>query len=224
MDRLLQDLRFGLRVLWRDRGFAVTALLTLALCIGINAAIFAVVNSVLLRPLPVHDPQRLAIIYNSYPKAGVERSSNGVPDYYDRLREVAAFEELAVYRTTGVTIGIGGDPQRVTSMLARPSLLRMLHVQPLRGRIFAEAGGERGADHEVVLSYGLWQQLYAGRDDAIGAVMRVNGEPHTIVGILPNDFFFIDPAVKLWRPVSFTPDEKSDDARHSNNWQMVGRL
>src|SRR3954470_10916538 len=106
MDRLLQDLRFGLRVLWRDRGFAVTALLTLALCIGINAAIFAVVNSVLLKPLPVTHPERLAVLYNGYPRAGVERSSNGVPDYYDRATQLTAFDELAVYATPGVTIGI----------------------------------------------------------------------------------------------------------------------
>jgi predicted permease len=224
MDRLFQDLRFGLRILWRDRGFAATALLTLALCIGINAAIFAVVNSVLLRPLPVDAPERLATLYNSYPKAGVERASNGVPDYYDRLREVDAFEEQALYRTAGVTIGIDGDPQRVTSMSARPSLLRLLHVTPVRGRIFTEAEGEPGADHQVILTYGLWQQLYAGRDDAIGTQMRINGVPYTIVGVLPRGFFFVDPEVKLWRPVSFTPQERSDDARHSNNWSMVGRL
>ena len=224
MDRLFQDLRFGLRILWRDRGFAVTALLTLALCIGINAAIFAVVNSVLLRPLPVDGPERLATVYNAYPKAGVERASNGVPDYYDRLREVDAFEELALYRNAGVTIGIDGDPQRVSSMIARPSLLRMLHVKPVRGRIFTEAEGETGADRQVILTYGLWQQLYAGREDAVGTQMRINGVPHTIVGVLPSNFFFVDPAVKLWRPLSFTPEQRSDDARHSNNWSMVGRL
>src|SRR6478736_2598650 len=147
MDRLFQDLRFGLRIMWRDRGFAVTALLTLSLC-------------------------------NSYPKAGVERASNGVPDYYDRLREVDAFEEQALYRTAGVTIGIDGDPQRVSSMIARPSLLRMLHVKPLRGRIFTEAEGETGADRQVILTYGLWQQLYAGREDAVGTQMRINGVAH----------------------------------------------
>src|SRR3954447_14268519 len=102
MDRLLQDFRFGVRLLWRDRAFATTALLTLALCIGINAAIFAVVNSVLLQPLPIPQPDRLAVFYNSYPRAGIERSSNGVPDYYDRLNQVPAFDELAVYNTQGV--------------------------------------------------------------------------------------------------------------------------
>ena len=99
MDRALQDLRFAIRFLWRDRSFALTTLLTLAVCIGANAAIFAIINSVLLRPLPVPEPAQLVRIFNSYPRAGVERASNGVPDYYDRLREVDVFEEQALYNT-----------------------------------------------------------------------------------------------------------------------------
>ncbi|HEX2458468.1 MAG TPA: ABC transporter permease [Vicinamibacterales bacterium] len=224
MERLIQDVRFGLRVLWRDRGFALTTMLTLAICIGANAAIFAIVNAVLLRPLPVPQPGRFAVIYNSYPRAGVERASNGVPDYYDRLREVDAFEEQALYNTRGVTVGIDGDPQRITGMIARPSLLRMLEVHPLRGRIFKEDEGEIGNNHRVMLTYALWQQLYAGRDDAVGKELRINGVPYTIVGVLPAGFFFLDPSVKLWMPLGFTPEQKSDDARHSNNWSMVGRL
>jgi putative ABC transport system permease protein len=145
MDRLLQDLRFGLRLLWKDRAFALTTLLTLAVCTGANAAIFAIVNAVLLRPLPVPEADRLVRIYNSYPRAGVERAANGVPDYYDRLREVDVFEEQALYNTRGVTVGIEGDPQRITAMLARPSLLRMLRAQPMPGRIFREEEGKSEA-------------------------------------------------------------------------------
>jgi len=224
MERLIQDVRFGLRVLWRDRGFAVTTLLTLAICIGANAAIFAIINAVLLRPLPVPHPERFAVLYNSYPHAGVERASNGVPDYYDRVRDVDAFEELALYNTRGVTVGIDGDPQRISGMMARPSLLRMLEAHPIRGRIFNEDEGEIGNNRRVVLTYALWQQLYAGRDDAVGKELRINGLQYTIVGILPANFFFLDPAVKLWLPLGFSAQEKSDDARHSNNWSMVGRL
>src|SRR5512145_1320682 len=113
MDRLLQDIRFGVRLLVRDRAFSLTAVLTLAVCIGANASIFAVINSVLLQPLPVPEPGRLVLMHNSYPRAGVERASNGVPDYYDRLRELEAFEEQALYNTRGLTIGIEGDPQRM---------------------------------------------------------------------------------------------------------------
>ncbi len=229
MDRLLQDLKFAVRLLWRDRAFALTTLLTLAVCIGANAAIFAIINSVLLRPLPVPHPEQLVRIFNSYPRAGVERASNGVPDYYDRLREVDVFEEQALYNTRGMTIGgtsggTGGDPQRITGMIARPSLLRMLHVQPLRGRIFAEDEGERGRDRQVILTYALWQQLYAMNETAVGSSLRINGEPYAIVGVLPKDFQFVEPDVRLWVPLSFSAEEKSDDSRHSNNWSMIGRL
>jgi predicted permease len=224
MDYLVQDLRFALRLLWKDRGFTATALLTLALCIGANAAIFAVVNSVLLRPLPVPQPERLALIHNSYPRAGVEVASNGVPDYYDRLRETDVFEEQALYNTRGITIGIDGDPQRVTGMLARPSLLRMLGAAPVRGRIFREEEGERGQDRKVVLTDALWRQLYGASDVAIGRQLRLNGVEYEIVGVLPPEFQFGSPDIKLWMPLSFTAEEKSADSRHSNNWSMVGRL
>ncbi|HSC29661.1 MAG TPA: ADOP family duplicated permease, partial [Vicinamibacterales bacterium] len=126
--------------------------------------------------------------------------------------------------TRGVTIGIEGDPQRVAAMVARPSLLRMLRARPLVGRIFSEEDGEIGRTRQTVLTYALWQQLYAGSEAAIGGDLRINGEPYTIAGVLPSGFQFIDPDVKLWIPAAFTPEEKSDDSRHSNNWSMVGRL
>jgi predicted permease len=224
MDRLLQDLRFGVRLLARDRAFTLTALLTLAVCIGANATIFAVVNSVLLKPLPVPEPSQLVRIYNSYPRAGVERASNGVPDYYDRLREVNAFEEQALYNTRGVTIGVKGEPQRITAMMARPSLLRMLRVDPVLGRVFSEDEGEPGRNRQVVLTFGAWQDLFAGGQDVVGTDLRINGEQHAIVGVLPEGFYFLDPEVRLWLPLAFSVEERSDDSRHSNNWSMVGRL
>jgi len=224
MERLLQDLRFAVRLLWKDRGFTATVLLTLALCVGANAAIFAVVNSVLLRPLPVPEPERLALIYNSYPRAGVVRASNGVPDYYDRLREIDVFEEQALYNTRGVTIGIDGDPQRVTAMFARPSLLRMLRATVIRGRIFREDDGEPGQDRKVVLTHGLWQQLHGGSDAAIGRELRINGVQYEIVGVLPAGFHFSSPEIRLWMPLAFSAEEKSDESRHNNNWSMIGRL
>jgi predicted permease len=224
MERLLQDLRFALRILWKDRSFAVTALLTLGLCTGANSAMFAIVHSVLLRPLAVPHADRLVLMYNAYPRAGVERGATGVPDYYDRLRETDAFEELALYGFRGQTIGGEVDPQRVFGMLARPSLFRMLRASPLRGRVFNEDEGELGHEHEVILSYSLWQQLFSGSDSAVGRELRINGVPHTIVGIMPASFYFMDPYVRLWLPLAFTAEQKSDDSRHSNNWIMIGRL
>jgi predicted permease len=224
MDRLVQELRFATRLLWKDRGFSATAILTLAICIGANVAIFAVVNSVLLQPLPVPRPEQLLYMYNAYPGAGVEGGSTGVPDYYDRLRETDVFQAQALYNTRGVTVGNQGDPQRITAMLATPSLLRLLQAQPIRGRIFADEDGEIGKTHKAVLTYDSWQQWFGGREDALGRDVRINTEPYTVVGILPRGFSFLEPDVKLWLPVAFTAEEKSDESRHSNNWSYVARL
>src|SRR4029079_14604015 len=142
---------------------------------------FAIINGVLLRPLPIPEADRLVRVYNSYPKAGVERASTGVTDYYDRLRETDAFEELALYRLNGQTIGGETDPQRITGMSVRPSFFRMLRAAPHRGRIFREDEGEMGQQHEVILSYALWQQLFSGQDAAIGRTLRINGETYTTV-------------------------------------------
>ncbi|MFN2445733.1 MAG: ABC transporter permease [Vicinamibacterales bacterium] len=226
MERLVQDLRFAARLLWKDRSFTLTTVLTLALCLAANIAIFAIVHSVLLRPLPFPEPERLVTVFNSYPGAGVVRASSGVPDYYDRLRDVAAFEALAMYRTTGVTIGgqQQGEVERVTSMPSTPSFFRLLEVRPLRGQLFTEQEAEPGNDRKVVLSHGLWQRKFAGRDDAVGQDLRIGGVPHTIVGVLPQGFAFVNPEVQLWTPVAFTAEQRSDDQRHSNNWQQIARL
>jgi predicted permease len=224
MERLLQDIRFGARLLWKDRAFALTSLLTLALCIGANAAIFSVVHSVLLRPLPVPEPERLVLMHNSYPRAGVERAANGVPDYFDRLREIDVFEEQALYNTRGVTIGLAGDPQRVTAMVARPSLLRMLGVTPSLGRTFREEEGERGQDRKVILTRAYADQIFGVGTSPLGRELRVNSMPYEIVGVLPADFQFVNPEIRLWMPLAFAAEEQSDDNRHNNNWSMLGRL
>jgi predicted permease len=224
MERLLQDLRYAIRVLLRDRAFSATALLTLVVCIGANAAIFAVVNSVLLRPLPVPDADRLVHLYNSYPKAGVIRASSGVPDYYDRLRETDAFEELALYQERGVTIGGEGSVERLTGMAVRPSLFRMLRATAVKGRVFGEEEGEPGQERKVVLSHGLWQRLFGGSDSAIGQTLRINGVPYQIVGVMRDGFHFMSADVTLWIPLAFTAQQRSDDGRHNNSWTMVGRL
>ena len=222
--RLLQDIRFASRLLWKDRAFSVTAVLTLALTIGVNAAIFCIVNAVVLRPLPFEEAGRLVDISNSYPKAGAARASNGVPDYFDRLRETTAFESLALYRRRGQTLGGHGEAERVAGIEATPSFFPLLKVRAWRGRTFTPEEGEIGNERKVLLGYPLWQRLYAGQDDAVGKELRLNGVPHTIVGVLPPDFVFSTPAADLWVPLAFTPQQKSDDSRHSNSWSMVGRL
>ena len=226
MDRLLQDAKFAARVLIKDRGFTATVIITLALCIGANAGIFAIVDSVLLQPLPVPHAEQLVHMYNAYPGAGVEAGagSTGVPDYYDRLRETSVFQEQSLYNTRGVTIGQDGSPQRITAMVGTPSLLRLLQVRPIRGRIFTEEDGEVDKNRKVILSYEAWHQLFGARENAVGSDLRINGEPYAVVGVLPARFIFRDPDVKLWLPVAFTSADKADDRRHSNNWSYLARL
>ena len=225
MERLFQDVKYAARILARDRGFTLTATLTLAICLGANAAIFAIVNSVLLQPLPVPHAGQLVYAYNAYPGAGIgDQGSTGVPDYYDRLAQTDVFQEQALYNTRGVTLGHDGNPQRLTAMSATPSLLRLLQVRPLRGRLFTDEDGEVGKTRKVILTHASWQRLFAGRDDAIGRDLRINGEPFTVVGVLPESFAFLDPDVTMWLPQAFSAEERGDDRRHSNNWSYVARL
>ena len=227
MDRLLQDLRFAVRLLWKDRNFSITTIATLALCLAANVAIFAVVNGVLLKPLPFPEPDRLVRMFNKYPGAGVDtNASNGVPDYFDRKRDMSVLEETALFREAGVTIsGSGlGEAERTQAMLVTPSFFRVLRAEPYRGQLFTDAQGELGQEKVVILTHGLWQRLFGGRDDALGQDLRLGGEPYRIVGVMPPGFVFLNPDIQLYRPAAFTARDKSDEARHSNNWQQVARL
>jgi len=223
MDAFLLDLKYGVRSLWRDKGFALTVLLTFSVCIAANAALFAIVNSVVLRPLPVFDANSILIMSNEYPKAGVAGSNDSSSgDYFDRLREMTAFESQAIFRPRNQTVELNGSPQQIRGMLVTPSWFRLLRVSPSLGRAFTEAEGEIGNDQKVILSHGLWQQLYAADKSAIGRELRISSRPFTIVGVMPADFNFIDPDVRLWIPLAFTAEQKT--VHHSNNWYHIGRL
>ncbi len=223
MNYLIRDIRYAMRSLLRDKAFAVTVVLTLAVCIAANSATFAIVNSVLLRPLPVPDADRILLMANRYPGAGAgDSTQSGSGDYYDRLEAVSAFEEQAMFQSSGRTVEIDGAPQRIETMSATPSLFRLLQIPPVVGRAFTDEEGEIGADQKVILSYGLWQQLYAGDPAALGRELRLSGRPYTIVGVMPPGFVFVDPDVRLWTPLAFTAEQKQ--AHHSNNWVSIGRL
>ena len=224
---MLHDIRFGLRLLWKDRGYALTAVLTLAICLGANTAVFTIVNSVLLKPLPVPDSNRILLMSNLYPNAGTAAAhsvNSGVPDYYDRLRALSVFEEQAMYNGANFSIDIDSSPQLTHGMAATPSLFRLLRVPPAQGRIFDDSEGEIGNEQKVILSYGLWQQLYGGKSEAVNQPIRLGGRPFTIVGVMPQSFQFEDPEARFWVPLAFTAQQKSDDARHSNSWYNIGRL
>lgn len=225
MDWLRRDLRLGLRLLLRDRAFSATVVLTLALCIGANTALFAVVYNVLLRPLPVPEPDRILLMSNLYPKAGVADSSNsGVPDYYDRLRAVSVLQDQALFNHGSVAVGQDGLPTRIRVANVTPSFFHVMPVRPELGRTFTEPEGEIGNEKKVLLSQALWRSLFGGDPAAIGKELRLDGQSYTVVGVMPRAIEPLDPGVMAWRPLAFTPEERSDERRHSNNYWHVGRL
>jgi predicted permease len=223
METLLIDLKYSARSLWRAKGFALTVFLTFSVCIAGNTALFAIVNSVVLNPLPVPQANSIVLMSNEYPKAGVvgiNNSSSG--DYFDRVREMTVFESQAVFKERDQTVELNGAPQRIHGMVVTPSWFKLLRVSPALGRPFMEEEGEVGRDHEVILSHGLWKQLYGGDKSALGRDLRISGQPFTIVGVMPAGFDFIDPDVRLWMPLAFTAEQKTQ--HHSNNWYHIGRL
>jgi predicted permease len=220
---MFQDARFAARLLLKDRSFTITALLTLAICIGANAAIFSIVRSVVLKPLPVPNAERIVVFHNDYPKAGAVRGSNGVPDYFDRVAQMDVAEELALYRRQGATLGSKDGARRLTTIRATPSFFRLVSMQPVQGRIFRDDEGEIGKENAVILSYALWQREFGG-GEVIGKELRLSGTPYQIVGVAPKTFQFLWNDIDVYQPAAFTPEQKSDESRHSNNWQMIGML
>ncbi len=223
MSTAFRNLRQSLRSLLKDKSFSATVIVTLALCIGANTAIFAIVNSVLLRPLPVPRSDEIMLMANQYPNAGASNSTNsGAADYFDRLRDVSAFSQQAMFNGGSFTMEINGSPERVPAMNATPSLFKLLEVKPIIGRTFTDEEGEIGNQRKVLLSYGLWKQMFGGARDVEGKELRLNSRPYTIVGVMPEGFTFVNPEDKFWVPLAFTAEQK--EGRHSNNWIHVGRL
>jgi hypothetical protein len=138
MENLLQDLKFGAKLLWKEKALTLTVLLTLAVCVGANTAIYSVIDTVLLEPLPYPESDRLVRVFNSYPNAGAERSYNSAPDYFFRRERVEAFEDVAAYNYSGNTVGEPGSTERISSMRVTASFFPTLGVQPLLGRSFSE--------------------------------------------------------------------------------------
>jgi predicted permease len=224
MSGITQDARFALKLLFKQKAFAAAALITFALSIGANTAVFSVLNSVLLRPLPFEGADRLVRIYNSYPRAGIERGGASVPDYYDRLEHVPALEGVAMVQPRGMTIGEAGRPERVVGQAVTPSYFELLGVTPVVGRTFLPEEGEASGAAHAVLSWGLWLDRYAGAPDVVGSTIRINDVAHTIIGVMPRGFVFEHREARLWVPLAFAPEQRVDDARHSNNWEMVAKL
>jgi predicted permease len=225
MDDLLRDVRLAIKLLWKEKTFSATVLLTLAVCIAANVAIFSLIHTVLLEPLPYRDSGRLVTVYNSYPGAGAVRSGDGTVDFVQRREHVPAFQEVALFQGTGSTVGEAASTERVSSMRVTPSFFPLLGVEAELGRTFTEEEMEPGRAAEVVLTDAYWREHFGGARDAVGRDLRVDGRPYRIVGVLPPSFRLpTNDNVRFFMPISIGPEERDMQNWHNNNFSMMARL
>ncbi|HKV24906.1 MAG TPA: ABC transporter permease [Candidatus Acidoferrum sp.] len=187
----LQDLRFALRLLTKSPAFAAIAILTLALGIGANTAIFSVVNGVLLRPLPFRDPSRLVLIAERSPFPVISTSFENYLDWRDQSR---SFESMEATRAGAITLTGSGEPQRLTVRMVTAGLFHMLGVDAHLGRTFLPEEDRAGGSPVVLLSYPLWQSRFGGSADILGKSIDLDSKPYTVVGVLPSGFQILTPA------------------------------
>jgi predicted permease len=211
---MLRELRRTLRILCKDWSFTCSAVLTLAICLGAHVTMLSIVRSVVLKPLPIPDSDRVMLVYNSYPNAGTDRFWVGISDYFDRLQGVPAFVKQALYRRRDVTLMADGA-SRLSAVRATPSFYTLLRVEPVIGRVFTTEEGEEEGERAVVLSYGFWQRQFGGDPLIATREIRIDGEAHRIIGVMPSGFKFLWDDVDVWLPLIFTPQQKAD--RGGNN-------
>ncbi|HEX6051245.1 MAG TPA: ABC transporter permease, partial [Gemmatimonadaceae bacterium] len=219
LDPMLQDLKYAIRGTVKRPLFSGLVILTLALGIGANSAMFSIVNSVLIKPLPYERPDELVYMYGAFKLS--DQASVSPPDYLDYRARNSVFASLGALTIYGNSVITGGDaPERVRSSIASANLFSTLGITPYRGRAFVPE--EENGEHDVaILSYGLWQRRFAGDQRAIGQTITVDGRPLTIVGIMPPT---LDRTmdIQLWRPIPFNTPETS--VRRFHFLRLVGRL
>ncbi|MES1167004.1 MAG: ABC transporter permease, partial [Pseudomonadota bacterium] len=224
LEDIVREMRHSVRMLVRQRGFTATALGTLALCVGANIAIFAVVDAVILRPLPFPEPDRLVSVFNTYPRAGLERSSTSFANYFDRRGAIRAFASAAIYQDIGIAVGNPGAPRQMPAARISPEFFSTLGVPLARGRMFTEAEMVPGSDQVAVLTDGFWRTQFNADPEVLGRAFLNDGRPVTVIGVLPRDFRFLSSHAEFFRPAAEKPDQRLPKERHNNNWTLVARL
>lgn len=225
MQKLWQDLRYSFRMLSKRPGFTLVVILTLAIGIGTNTAIFSVVNAVLLRPLPFRQPGQLVRVYSEFPSMNLRKFWMSVPEFLDIQKEAKSWESIGAWATGGSNVGTASSPIRVNSAQVTRGLIDTLGVQPALGRNFTAEEDIVGGPRTVMLSYSLWQRAFGGKTDIVGQQVKINEQPSTVVGVMPQGYVFPpgsnDPA-ELWLPFQFDPANPGNRGGHF--LYVLGRL
>ena len=223
----MNDLRFALRQLRNGPAFTATALATVAICLGANLAVFAVINSILLRPLPFPESERLVTIFNTYPKAGVERDGSSLTNYYERRGSIPALASLSIFRETTEVVGEPGSTAQERVMRISPDFFTTVGVGPVIGRSFNELETITPIENQAaIVAHAYWRQHLGADPHVLSRAIRVNGVPRTIVGVLPPDFRFLSSEARIFLPLTSRLEQRAPSQRHSGGGgiHMIGRL
>ena len=212
MSEFLSDLKYGARALRARPGFAFAAIVALALGIGANSAIFSIVHTVLIQPLPYKQPERLAMIWHEYTQMNLPQATISVPTYITYRDDVDAFESVAAATNFNVNLTGSGEPERVQGSRVTANFLRTIGVAPALGRDFLPDEDVPGSERVVILNHGLWKRRFGADPKIVGSTISLNGEAHTVVGVMPAGFMFFRP-VDLYKPIAFTTEQK-DPSNH----------
>lgn len=222
MEDLGQDLKYTLRQLVRRPGFAVVLVVTLALGIGANTAVFSVVDGVLLRPLPYPQPDRLAMVWTQFPSMDLMEFPASWPEYEDYRSQSRSWEELGLWGRTQRTITGSDNPERLDVVYCSWTLFPVLGVDAALGRVFGEEEDVAGSDDVVVLSHGLWERRFGADPSIVGGTVELDGRAIRVLGVMPAGFGFPDRDTEAWIPVGIDPADPPGRASHFA--YLIGRL
>lgn len=216
--------RQTLRRLGRERGFTATVLLTLALCIGANVTIFAVVDAILVRSLPFPNAERLVTMINSYPGAGAVRTAASLPNYYDRRDHIEAFESVAIRQSGSAIVGETGSPMRLARDRVSPEFFATLGVPLAIGRTFTEDEMLYANAQVLILTDEFWRSHFQADPQVVGRSLMIDGMTSVVVGVLPPGFRYLNSAARFFVPLASNLDDRGPNRRHGNNVELIGRL
>jgi putative ABC transport system permease protein len=218
------DLRHALRLLWKGKGLSATTLLTLALCIGATTAIFSSVYSLLLKPLPFAEPERIVELYTSAAKAGLDKMPANVPLYLDYKNHATSYEAIALWDFSEQMFGEDEAPHRLEMARATAEIFSILRLQPLLGQFFTLEQNRPGADKVVVLTQTFWRTQFSGDPEIVGKTIRIASESYTVIGVAPRGFEAWDARVNYILPLSWQPAQENPHGRYGVEIELYGRL
>ncbi|MDA2938722.1 ABC transporter permease [Acidobacteria bacterium AH-259-A15] len=221
MQTLWQDLRYGIRMLFKNPVITVSAVLALAIGIGANSSIFSLVNSLLLSPLPFEEPEKIMRLSEEHRERGIGDAMSSGANYLDWQEQSQSFESIGLIDVNSYNLTGAGDPERVSAYLVTPSIFSVLGIQLELGRPLLSHEDQPGQDHVVVASYGLWKERFGSDPKVLGESIKLDGEAYTVIGVLPAGLGVLETEAKLWLPL---PAERVRQDRDNRTYTTLARL